>query len=168
MKGEIKLQPYGRFLIGNLLFAGFVVFLCSFSPYSTFLIGFVVLVVLLPMALSAGNKSRELRRQRWTRLAIYAVAVFVGGMMARQAEENERRDFNNIIAAVEQYKAAENRYPDKLEQLVPKYLAVVPTGRMKALMYSPNGSDDATLTTTRPPSIHESYSFKSKKSRTWD
>lgn len=167
-KEDIKLQPYWRFLVGNLLFAGIVASICSSSPFSTFIIGFVVLVVLLPMALSAGNKSRELQRQRWSRFAIYAVAVFAGWMIDHQASENEQRNFNSVIAAVEQYKAAEKHYPDTLAQLVPKYLTVIPAGRWHDFMYDTNKADDAHLFHMLTPPVKETYDFKSKKSRTWD
>lgn len=167
-KEDIKIQPYGGFLIGNLLFAGLVAFWCSFSVFVIFFIGLIVMVVLLPMAINAGKGGRELQRRRWTRFLIYALAVAVGWMLDHQASENEQRNFNNIIVAVEQYKVAEKRYPDTLEQLVPKYLGAVPAARFGKFMYLSNNPDDAHLSYDSMPYIHNSYSFKSKTRRSWD
>jgi hypothetical protein len=165
---EIKLQPYWKILVGNLLFAGFVLLACSSSILLANLSALVVLVVLLPMALSAGKEPHGLKRQRWTRFAIYAVAVSAGWMLDHQASENERKNFSGIIAAVEQYKAAEKRYPDTLEQLAPKYLAAVPHGRWGKFIYTANNPDDARLFHMVMPPVKETYSFKSKSSKTWD
>lgn len=167
-KEEIKLQPYWKILAGNLLFAGFVLLMCSSSILLANLSALVVIGVLLPMAVSAGKEPCGLRRQRWTRLAIYAIAVSVGWMLDHQASEKEQRSYDSIIAAVEQYKAIEKRYPDTLEQLAPKYLAAVPTGRWGKFMYFANNPDDAHLSHMPMPPVKESYNFKSKTSKTWD
>ncbi len=167
-KEGIKLQPYWKILVGNLLFAGFVLLMCSSSILLANLSVLVVIGVLLPMAVSAGKEPSGLRRQRWTRFLIYAFAVSMGWMLDHQASENEQRSYNRIIAAVEQYKAAEKRYPDTLEQLVPKYLTAVPRGRWGKFMYFSNNPDDAHLTHMSMPPVKESYDFKSKTSRTWD
>lgn len=167
-KEDIKLQPYWKILVGNLLFAGFVSWMCSVSIFTVFLSALIVIGALLPMAISAGKESRGLRHQRWTRFLIYAIAVSVGGMLDYQASKNEQKSYDSVIAAVEQYKAAEKRYPDKLEQLMPKYLAAVPRGRWGKFWYDTNNSDDAHLSYDPMPFMHKSYSFKSKMSRTWD
>lgn len=82
----------------------------------------------------------------------------------------DQRNFDNIIAAVEQYKAAENHYPGSLDQLVPKYLAAIPDARSGKFLYSayPAEPDDAHLSRRREAYLHESYSFKSKLRNTWD
>lgn len=167
-KVKTELQPYWKILVGNLLFAGVVVFLCSFSIFTVFFSALIVTGVLLPMAISSWNKPRELRLQRWTRFLIYAIAVSLGWLLDHQAGEDEQRNFNNIIAAVEQYKAAEQRYPDTLEQLVPKYLAAVPAGRWGKFMYDAHSPDYIHLSHMPMPFIHESYDFKSKTRKTWD
>ncbi|HZW26230.1 MAG TPA: hypothetical protein VFF26_12165 [Gallionella sp.] len=168
MEKEIKLQPYWKILAGNLLFGGVVLFLCSFSVFTVFFAALVVAGVLLPMAFSARNKSRELRLQRWTRLVIYAIAVTFGWLLDHQAGKDEQRNFDNVIAAVEQYKAAEQRYPNTLEQLVPKYLSSVPPGRWGKFTYDAQDSGNTHLSHMPAPFIHESYDFKSRTRRTWD
>lgn len=168
VKEDIKLQPYWKILVGNLLFAGFVLLMCSSSILLANISALVVIGVLLPMALSAGKEPHGLRRQRWTRFAIYTFAVSIGWMLDHRTGENEQRNFNSIIAAVEQYKAAEQRYPDTLEQLVPKYLAAVPAGRWGKLTYDAHSPDYIHLSHIPMPFIHESYDFKSKTRRTWD
>lgn len=167
-KEETELQPYWKILVGNLLFSGVVLFLCSSSIFTVFFAALIVAGVLLPMAVSAGKEPHGLRRQRWTRFAIYTFAVSIGWLLDHQASENEQRSFNSIIAAVEQYKAAEQRYPDTLEQLVPKYLAAVPAGRWGKLTYDAHSPDYIHLSHVPTPFIHESYDFKSKTRRTWD
>lgn len=164
----IKLPPYWKILAGNLLFAWFVLLMCSSSILLANLSALVVVGVLLPMALSAKKEPCGLRRQRWTRFLIYAVAVSVGWMLDHQASEKEQRNYDTIIAAVEQYKAAEKRYPDTLDQLVPKYLAAVPAGRWGKFMYSAYHPDNAHLSHMRMPPVKESYDFKSRTSKTWD
>lgn len=167
-KEEAKLQPYWKILVGNLLFAGFVLLMCSSSILLANISALVVIGVLLPMAVSAGKEPHGLRRQRWTRFVIYTFAVSIGWMLDHQASEQEKRNFDNIITAVEQYNAAENRYPDTLGQLVPKYLAAVPAGRWGKFMYDAHSPDYIHLSHVPMPFIHESYNFKSKTRKTWD
>lgn len=167
-KSDIKLPPYWKILAGNLLFAGMLLFLCSSSIILVFFLGVVVMVVLLPMAITARSGPRELLRQRWTRFAVYAVAFLAAFMLDHQASEREQRSFNEVIAAVEQYKAAEKRYPDTLEQLVPKYLDAVPTGRWGKFLFSVSATDNANVMHMPMPYVHETYDFNTKKRRTWD
>lgn len=174
---EKFIKPNWQILLGNILnilLAGFVFLICRISMIMAVVAALVVVGVLLPRAVAAsigafisarrGEREqyrRQLWQQRWVRFAIFAVAVSVGWWLAQQARENEKRDFDNIIAAVEQYKATEKRYPDNLDQLVPKYLVAVPTGRF---MYSSPDQAEANLyynSTLLPESQH--YDFKSKK-----
>ena len=164
----IKLPPYWKILAGNLVFGVVVLWMCSFNIMLANLSALIVIGVLLPMAVSAGKEPRGLRRQRWTRFSIYALAVSAGWMLDHRASEGEQRNYNSIIAAVAQYKAVEKRYPDTLEKLVPKYLAAVPSGRWGKFMYHANNPDDAHLTHMPMPPVKESYDFKSRTSRTWD
>lgn len=168
MEKEIKLQPYWKILVGNLLFGGIVLLVCSSSIFAVFFAALIVAVVLLPMAVSARNKSRELRLQYWTRFAIYAIAVSLGWLLDHQAGKDEQRNFDNVIAAVERYKAAEQRYPDTLEQLVPKYLSSVPRGRWGKFTYDAQDPGNTHLSHMPAPFVHESYDFKSRTRRTWD
>jgi len=162
----IMLQPYWKILVGNLLFAGFVFLMCSISRLMSGLAALVVIGALLPMAVSAKkHESHELWRQRWTRFLIYAIAVSVGIGFNSQASKSS---YDSIIVAVERYKADEKRYPDALEQLVPKYLAAVPTASIGKFTYVPDNPDDAHLSYMPEPFIHKTYSFKSKTSKTWD
>lgn len=167
-KEDIKLEPYWKTLLGNLLFAWFVLLMCSSATFMVFFSALIVIGVLLPMAVSASKKPPGLRLQRWTRFIVYAIAVSVGGMLDHQASNQEKRNFDNIITAVEQYNAAEKRYPDSLEQLVPKYLAAVPRGRWGEFIYDANNSGDAHLFHMIMPPVKETYDFRSKIRKTWD
>lgn len=180
-KEEIKLQPYWKILVGNLLFAGFVLLMCRTASLLAGIAGIAVMGVLLPLAVSASFSAivsarkgshepwrQQLWRQRWTRFLIYAIAVSVGMGLHSQASKKEQSSYDSIIAAVERYKADEKRYPDALEQLVPKYLTAVPAARIGKFTYGSSNPDDAHLSYMPEPFIHKSYSFKSKTSKTWD
>lgn len=180
-KEEIKLQPYWKVLVGNLLFAGFVLLMCSAATLLASFAVIAVMGVLLPLAVSASFSAivsarkgahelwrQQLWRQRWTRFLIYAIAVSAGLGLHSQASKKEQSSYDSIIAAVERYKADEKSYPDALEQLVPKYLTAVPAARIGKFTYGPSNPDDAHLSYMPEPFIHKSYSFKSKTSKTWD
>lgn len=160
--------PYWKILVCNILFAAFVLLACSFNTLLTYLSALVVIGVLLPMALCSGKEIHGLRRQRWTRFIIYAATVSVGWALDYQAGKNELHNFNNIIIAVEQFKEDNKRYPDTLEQLSPKYLSAIPRGRWGKFIYDANNPDDAHLFHMLMPPLKETYSFKSKKRKTWD
>lgn len=88
-------------------------------------IGIFLLCVYLPRSLLAG-KFAACRRERLIRLALYLAAVAVVLSLIpinkRIAEERAGR----IIAAVESFKAANGNYPDRLDQLVPQFIAEIP------------------------------------------
>lgn len=173
-----KLAPFWKILLGNCIFAGiFVLPLCSFSLLSVVLPALVVMGVLLPMAVSASLKARgdpaaswraRLSQQRWARVIIYSTAVSIGVVISLQARQEEDRHFEAIVLAVDQYRAAENRYPDTLAELVPKYLKAVPRARFGRFMYASVPPDNASLSYMPEPYMHLSYDFKSKQLRTWD
>ena len=154
-----------RVLLGKLIFAGLVFFVSEASMLVAGAAALVVMFVLLPMALNAG----AYRCQRRMRLLIYALAVSAGWLIGHQEVENERHNFDRIIAAVDRFHAIEKRYPDTLGQLVPAYLPSVPSGRNgKFIYHAAPGNADAHLSHMPEPFIHESYDFNSKKRRTWD
>jgi hypothetical protein len=167
-KGEVTLPPYWKIVAGNLIFSAFVLLLCRTSALLAAPAALIVMGVLLPMAISAGKGSVALRRQRWTRFLIYAIAVAAGWALDHQASVKEQRNFDAIIAAVEHYQAAEHRYPRTLMELVPSELAAVPPGRFGTFSYWSDTPDDACLSHMPMPFVHETYDFKAKSRRSWD
>ena len=154
-----------RVLFGNLIFAGLVFFASETSMLVAGAAALVVMFVLLPMALSAGEH-KCLRRMRFL---IYSVAVLAGWFTGYQEVESERHDFDRIVVAVERLHAIEKRYPDTLDQLIPAYLPAVPVGRNGKFIYHADpGNADAHLMHMPEPFIHESYDFKTQKRRSWD
>lgn len=172
---ESDLEPWWKllewkFLAVTLLFAWAVAALLSYSTLMVYIAAIIVLVVLFPMAVTA-KASRRLRIQRWTRFSIYSIAVFVGGFLDRQAADADQLNFDSLIAATEQYKAANEHYPASLEQLVPTYLPAVPDARYgnKYMYYLESAdSNNAYLIRRLVGFYRESYSFKSKLRRTSD
>jgi hypothetical protein len=97
------------------------------------------LVILLPMAIVSVFRDHSQARQRFFRAAIYvlaALAVFganaLNNMLARHRA-------NQVIVALQEFKAVNGKYPDRLDQLVPKFLRKVP--RPKYTLDSSNTFD---------------------------
>lgn len=71
-------------------------------------------------------------RTRWRKAAIIAFGTIVGVFVAYKLviafafRDENRPAGEEIVAAVEAYKAANKRYPEKLALLQPKYLGKIP------------------------------------------
>lgn len=175
---EKKLAPYWRVLVGNLLLAGlFVVSVCSLSTAGAVLPVLVVILALLPMAIYSSISvmkrpsdlwCRQLRLHRWTRVAIYCLAIAIGLIFNSQARQEDERKFDAIVSAVNHYLTTEHRYPESLGQLVPQYLGEVPRPRFGRFLLSSSSADTAVLTYMPEPFTHLAYDFKSKTRRIWD
>ncbi len=124
---EVTVSPYGtrwtRWIrpIGLSLL---LIFLDGLGVYA-FLIGAVLILVYLPRSLLA-KKFATCRKERLIRFAIYllAVGVVLGLIPINKQIARERAE--RIIAAVENYKTANGKYPDRLDQLAPQFIAEIP------------------------------------------
>ncbi|MCX7148783.1 MAG: hypothetical protein NTY05_05140 [Rhodocyclales bacterium] len=101
-----------------------LIFLDALGVYA-FLIGAFLILVYLPRSLLA-RKYAACRKERLIRFAIYlaAVGVVLGLIPINKQIAEERAE--RIIAAVESYKAANGKYPDRLDQLAPQFIAEIP------------------------------------------
>jgi hypothetical protein len=97
--------------------------------------------------------------------------AIVGGNAALQfkiANANAER----IITACEQFRAATGKYPDDLDQLVPKYLSSVPRAKyalsFDGFRYSNRDGNQHLMWTAVPPFGREVYDFESRKWRSVD
>lgn len=88
----------------------------------------IVLPVMLIRAIFA-RKDKELLKKRLTSAGIYA--VMAGMILVSNLLNNNlaRKRAETIIAACEQYKVKNGKYPDKLSSLVPEFLGEVPKAK---------------------------------------
>jgi hypothetical protein len=70
-----------------------------------------------------------------SRIAIPVLMLVIVGGNARIQAKIANANAERIIAACEQFRAATGKYPDQLEELVPKYLSSIPRAKYN-LMFS--------------------------------
>lgn len=126
-RNEPAASPYGTRWTRWIRPAGLsllLILLDELGVYA-FLIGAILILVYLPRSLLA-RKYAACRKERLIRFAVYLAAVGVVLSLIpinrRVAEERAER----IIAAVDNYKAANGKYPDRLDQLAPQFIAEIP------------------------------------------
>lgn len=90
-----------------------------------FLFGVFLLFVYLPRTFAA-KKYRVCRRDRLLRFAIYLAAVLMVFGLRLFGTNVARERAEQIIAGVQAYKSVNGKYPERLDQLVPKHLAEIP------------------------------------------
>ncbi|MCX7168106.1 MAG: hypothetical protein NTV11_17775 [Rhodocyclales bacterium] len=166
--GDISaVSPYGTRWTKWIRPAGLsllLIFLDALGVYA-FLIGAFLIMVYLPRSLLA-EKYAACRKERLIRFVVYLAAV--GTVLSlipinRQiAEERAER----IIAAVENYKAANGRYPDRLDQLVPQFIAVIPAKARATFTDSGfryfAGESHTLMYVAMPPFGRRTYNFETK------
>lgn len=85
----------------------------------------------------------------------------------RVQNELARERAEKVVAAVEAFNAAEKRYPDKLEDLVPRYLPEIPVAKytlpFHTFQYRVYSGRQSLIYTTMPPFGRRIYSFKEKR-----
>lgn len=90
-----------------------------------FLIGAFLILDYLPRSLLA-RKYAACRKDRLIRFAIYLAAVAVVFSLIPINKHIAKERAERIIAAVEDYKATNGKYPDRLDQLAPQFIAEIP------------------------------------------
>ena len=90
-------------------------------------VGLWTLFVSLPRAWL--DRDGERRRRRFRRAGIYlgAVVLIVGWIMANQIIAERRA--NALVASVKAFKVEHQRYPDRLQELVPRFAPTVPLAK---------------------------------------
>jgi hypothetical protein len=96
-------------------------------------------------------RQRPRRLKHWGWVLLANVILFAIGVIALIAVDLiERRNLratvragDEIVDALEGYRATEGRYPQSLEELIPKYLSSIPAARwgLKTWQYSANGNE---------------------------
>ena len=84
-----------------------------------------------PLREGGAEKSKRRKSGCLTVIAsVFAALVifgFVGGLIAHHKSGLVDSAFAPVIEALDRYKTANGRYPDKLDALVPTYLSALPT-----------------------------------------
>jgi len=103
-------------------------------------------------------------------IPVLVLAIVVGNsnLQIKIASANAER----IIVACEQFRAATGKYPDKLTELVPKYLSAVPPAKYSLtssdFRYWISGENHELMWTKNPPFGRMIYNFESRKWRYLD
>lgn len=95
----------------------------------------VVAVILIPATLLAWyRKNPFVRKLRAAKAGLYLAMALAIFFTIRADLGQARANGETIIAALKSYHAQNGNYPDKLEQLVPAYLAAIPKARFSLTM----------------------------------
>jgi hypothetical protein len=113
-----------------LLFDGFV---SGQGILSLFVLIFGTPILLLRVFLARRNPA--LRKRRLLSIPIYMAAAALAIVLVRGQREATRQKAESIIAACEKFKAAKGVYPEKLAELVPGFLAAIPTTKHGGFNY---------------------------------
>jgi hypothetical protein len=120
-----KLSP--TIIIAFIIY--FVEALCIAQGVIVFLFLLYVIFFLVPISLFALKKNKDIFRYRAAKACIYflmATAIFgtnhLNNKIARHRAEN-------IISSIKEFKSEYQRYPDKLDELVPEFLPSVPLAK---------------------------------------
>lgn len=137
-----------------------------------FLGGVFLILIYLPRSILAA-KYRSCRKDRLIRLAIYLGAVVVVFGLRAFNTDLARERAERIIAAAESYKAANGRYPERLEQLVPRFIPEIPAKAKLTLLdngfsYHAATDNHTLMYVFMPPFGRRYYQFESKTWRDLD
>lgn len=91
----------------------------------TLLVGTFLILVYLPRSFLA-RRYAPCRKERLIRFGIYLAAVGVALSLIPINRQIGEERANRIITAVEAYKAANGTYPERLDQLVPRFISEIP------------------------------------------
>lgn len=125
---ESAASPYGTKWtrwIKPIILSLLLIFFDELGVYA-FLIGIFLILVYLPRSLRA-KKYASCRRERLIRFSVYLTAVGVVLTLIPINRQVSKGRAELIIVAVESYKAANGKYPDSLDRLVPQFIAEIPT-----------------------------------------
>jgi len=166
-ENESAVSPYGtrwaRWIRPAVL-SLFLIFLDELGVFA-FLIGAFLILVYLPRSLLA-RKYAACRKERLIRFAIYLAAVGVVFSLIQINKQIAKEHAERIIAAVENYKAANGKYPDRLDQLVPQFIAEIPakariTFTDRGFRYLA-GESHTLMYVAMPPFGRTTYNFETK------
>ena len=99
----------------------------------TFIAGAISVGSALQCALEKWQGHAAGARKAGWKVLMYAVLCVVALSLTIASEKLARHRANRIILAVERYRAEQGRYPDRLDDLVPRYLAAIPLANYSLL-----------------------------------
>ncbi len=126
----------------------------------------VVVFYFLPKALASLINKKDIKI-KFRRLLIYTVLVVAILTVIKYDQRLAQRKAEMLINALEEYQAEYKRYPDKLVELVPDFLAKIPRARI-SLLYSSKFSYTSTennhilIYTILPPFGRKCYNLEEK------
>jgi hypothetical protein len=164
---QSAVSPYGvkwtrwiRPIVLSLL----LIFLDELGAY-TFIIGVFLILVYLPRSLLA-KKYAACRKERLIRFAVYLAAVGVVFSLITINKHIAKDRAEQIISAVENYKAANGNYPDRLDQLVPQFMTEIPAKARITFTDSGFrylvGESHTLMYVAMPPFGRATYNFEAK------
>ena len=121
---------------------------------------------LIPKSIFLWLKKRSVKPQLYKCLIYFLMAIFILGANYLNNQIAKSRA-NQIIGAVEKFKAVNHRYPKKIAELAPEYIEAIPTAKYtlyaNGFFYS-NRDDHAFIGyVALPPFGRRIYDFNSKK-----
>lgn len=161
--------PYGtrptRWVRPVLL--GLVLVVFDEQGFIAFLFAAFLILGYLPRSLIA-KKYSSCRKERLIRLAIYlsAVAMVLGLRIFNTSLAKGRAE--QIITAAENYKVANGKYPDRLDQLVPQFIPEVPAKAKLTLLdngfrYLVQPDSHTLMYVVMPPFGRRTYQFETRQ-----
>ncbi len=127
LENEVAVSPYGtRWTrwIRPIGLSFLLIFLDGLGVFAV-LLGAILILIYLPRSLLA-KKYATCRKERLVRFSIYLSAVGVVLVLIPINKQIGEERAEKIIAAVESYKVANGKYPDRLDQLAPQFIAEIP------------------------------------------
>lgn len=126
------------------------------------LVGAWMLLVSLPR--SAFNKSPEQRNRRFARIAIFLGAVMLVFGLNSANNQIARKRAETLITAIKAFKLKNQRYPEKLSELVPDFIKYLPTAKytlsFNSFHYVSGPESHSLFYVEMPPFGRPTYSFE--------
>lgn len=166
MKTSNNQAPYLRMIRGSLL-GGFV--LLAFDVLFGSFISAGVCPIWLLVSLVKASKKRPGWEIGLSRIVIPVLILAIVAGNAAMQSKTANANAERIIVACEQFRAATGKYPNQLDELVPKYLSSIPRAKY-ALMFSDfryrnlDGNHQI-MWDERPPFGRRIYDFELRKWR---
>jgi hypothetical protein len=159
-------KPSWRMLRGTII-ALVAVFFVETMLSGLFLLGIAGGLVTLAVALSVALRRRQpgLIIALKVLLPIVMVAAAIGTNLGNMALARARA--RHLVDVCERYKAEQGRYPDRLEDLVPRYLSSVPLAKLSLAFnrfyYSHHEGRHSLMYIVLPPFGRTFYDFEKKR-----
>ena len=129
------------------------------------IVGLWMLFVSLPHA--AFSRSPDQRRRRLARAAIFLGAVLLVFGLNWANNQIAKRRFETLITAIKAFKQERQRYPAKLDELVPEFLDHVPLAKytlaFPSFWYIALPDDHSLFYVEFPPFGRPTYTFETDK-----